>query len=72
MLKRPLSSPDVFNVKNRMKIAVKVILIAPLLIFCKLFYLTLKITTFLSEKIKSYSLLSFKYVENPLFLGIKI
>lgn len=39
MLKRPLSSPDVFNVKNRMKIAVKVILIAPLLIFCKLFYM---------------------------------
>ena len=39
MLKRPLSSPDVFNVKNRMKIAVKIILIAPLLIFCKLFYM---------------------------------
>ena len=49
MFKRPASSPFVFNVKSRMRAAGMVILLAPLCIFVRLFYMQ----TFLYEEFSS-------------------
>lgn len=49
MFKRKSASPFVFNVKNRMRVAGMVILLAPLCIFVRLFYMQ----TFLYEEFSS-------------------
>ncbi len=49
MFKRKAASPFVFNVKNRMRVAGLVILLAPLCIFVRLFYMQ----TFLYEEFSS-------------------
>lgn len=49
MFKRKAASPFVFNVKNRMRVAGMVILLAPLCIFVRLFYMQ----TFLYEEFSS-------------------
>ncbi|MGN0016276.1 MAG: peptidoglycan D,D-transpeptidase FtsI family protein [Candidatus Avelusimicrobium sp.] len=46
MLHRPVSSPFAFNVKNRMRIAGRILLLAPLIIFVRLAYMQ----TFLHEE----------------------
>ena len=49
MFKKPANSPFVFNVKNRMRVAGMIILLAPLVIFGRLFYMQ----TFLYEEFSS-------------------
>lgn len=46
MMHRPVSSPFAFNVKNRMRIAGRILLLAPLIIFVRLAYMQ----TFLHEE----------------------
>ncbi len=49
MFKKPANSPFVFNVKSRMRVAGMIILLAPLVIFGRLFYMQ----TFLYEEFSS-------------------